>query len=111
MLIRNSKNYTLKNATHINVGSYKVTITGKGDYTGTKTVIFKIAKRKVTSKTLLVKRNKKAFTVYVKIGKKNYKIAKANYTLSAKYNKKAKKYTVVVKFKKNCSGKGTKTVK
>lgn len=106
-----NKDYTLKNATHINAGSFKVTITGKGNYTGTKTVIFKIAKRKVTKKVVIVKRNKKTFTVYVKIGKKNYKVAKTNYKLTAKYNKKTKKYAVTVAFKVNYSGAVKKTVK
>jgi len=106
-----NKDYTLKNATHINAGSFKVTITGKGNYTGTKTVTFKIAKRKVTKGVVTVKRNKKTFTVYVKIGKKNYKVAKTNYKLTSKYNKKTKKYAVTVAFKANYSGTVKKTVK
>ena len=56
------KGYTVKYAGNCkNVGKYKVTLTFKGDYNGTKTKTFKIAPKSVTVKSL--KAAKKSFDV------------------------------------------------
>ena len=56
------KGYTVKYAGNCkNVGKYKVTLTFKGDYNGTKTKTFKIAPKSVTVKSL--KAAKKSFAV------------------------------------------------
>jgi uncharacterized Zn ribbon protein len=47
--------YTVKNATKTDAATYQVTITGKGNYTGTTTVDFKIGKANLTRVTATAK--------------------------------------------------------
>ena len=99
--------YTVSYSNNKNAGTAKITITGKGgDYVGTKTVTFKIAKAKSSAKakksTVSVKYakvKKKAqtvanLTVKCDKGKASYKSASSGKAKKFKVNKKTGKVTV-----------------
>ena len=103
------KGYTVKYAGNCkNVGKYKVTLTFKGDYNGTKTKTFKIAPKSVTVKSL--KAAKKRFdvkwskqTTQVTGYQVQYSTGK-NFVKAVK-NKKITKNSVVTKTVKNLKSK------
>ena len=59
--LKAGRDYTVSCKAGRNVGSYKVTVTGKGSYTGTKTATFKINPKATSVKKL--KKAKRSFTV------------------------------------------------
>ena len=59
--LREGRDYTVSCKAAKNVGSYKVTVKGKGPYTGTKTATFKINSKGISVKKL--KKAKRGFTV------------------------------------------------
>ena len=103
------KGYTVKYAGNCkNVGKYKVTLTFKGDYNGTKTKIFKIAPKSVTVKSL--KATKKRFDV--KWSKQTTQVTgyQVQYSTDKNFvkavkNKKITKNSVVTKTVKNLKSK------
>ena len=103
------KGYTVKYAGNCkNVGKYKVTLTFKGDYNGTKTKTFKIAPKSVTVKSL--KAAKKRFDV--KWSKQTTQVTgyQVQYStdknfVKAMKNKKITKNSVVTKTVKNLKSK------
>jgi len=119
--------YTVSAKSAKNVGSYKVTVTGKGSYEGTANATFKItkaanklAKTKVTKTLKAASLKKKAATVALptaKFGKAAWKVSakdkKKALTLTkagkVKVKKGAKASTYTIKLKANV--KGTKNYK
>ena len=103
------KGYTVKYAGNCkNVGKYKVTLTFKGDYNGTKTKTFKIAPKSVTVKSLKVA--KKRFDV--KWSKQTTQVTgyQVQYSTDKNFvkavkNKKITKNSVVTKTVKNLKSK------
>ena len=103
------KGYTVKYAGNCkNVGKYKVTLTFKGDYNGTKTKTFKIAPKSVTVKSL--KAAKKRFDV--KWSKQMTQVTgyQVQYSTDKNFvkavkNKKITKNSVVTKTVKNLKSK------
>ena len=103
------KGYTVKYAGNCkNVGKYKVTLTFKGDYNGTKTKTFKIAPKSVTVKSL--KAAKKRFDV--KWSKQTTQVTgyQVQYSTDKNFvkavkNKKITKNSVVTKTVKNLKSK------
>ena len=91
--------YDISYSSNIKVGTGKVTITGKGYYTGTKTVSFTI------SPNVTVKLSKTKVTYTGKAQKPSVKVTSGKKTL-----KKNKDYTVTYKNNKN-AGTATVTVK
>lgn len=73
--LKNGTHYTLTYGTNKAIGKGRITITGKGIYTGTKTISFNIVPKKVTGLKLSV--SKKKMTVsYSKVsGSSGYQIA------------------------------------
>ena len=111
-----SSHYTVAYATgRTNAGSYKVTVTMKGNYSGTKTLTFKINPQSATgakvtaAKTVYAYNGKaQAPAVTVKLGSKTLK-KNTDYTVKLpSARKNVGKYTVKVTFKGNYSG--TKSV-
>ena len=94
--LREGRDYAVSCKAAKNVGSYKVTVTGKGSYTGTKTATFKINPKATSVKKL--KAAKRGFTV---IWKKPSKAAL----------KQTTGYQVRWSLKKSMKGAKTKTVK
>ena len=128
-----SDNYTIAYKNNTKVGTAAVTITGKGDYTGTITKTFKITKAAnpitVKAKTITAKTKKntsfsksKAFTISKAQGKVTFKKASGNKKITInkagkitvkKGLKKAKTYSLKVKVTANGNSNyksGTKTV-
>ena len=108
--------YTLSYSNNVNVGTANVNITGTGNFTGTKTVKFKITKAsivgakiaKVAAQTYTGKYlTPKPTITYKGTTLKNNK----DYTLKYKKNLNAGKAQIVVKGKGNFSGKKTATFK
>ncbi|RHU94624.1 hypothetical protein DXC04_10440 [Dorea sp. OM07-5] len=103
------KGYTVKYAGNCkNIGKYKVTLTFKGDYNGTKTKTFKIAPKSVTVKSL--KAAKKRFDV--KWSKQTTQVTgyQVQYSTDKNFvkavkNKKITKNSVVTKTVKNLKSK------
>ena len=103
------KGYTVKYTGNCkNVGKYKVTLTFKGDYNGTKTKTFKIAPKSVTVKSL--KATKKRFDV--KWSKQTTQVTgyQVQYSTDKNFvkavkNKKITKNSVVTKTVKNLKSK------
>ena len=103
------KGYTVKYAGNCkNVGKYKVTLTFKGDYNGTKTKTFKIAPKSVTVKSL--KAAKKRFDV--KWSKQTTQVTgyQVQYSTDKNFvkavkNKKITKNSVITKTVKNLKSK------
>ena len=111
--LKKDTDYTLTYKDNTNVGTATVTVTGKGSYTGSKAVKFKIAavkmaklKYTVKNQTYTGKALKPAVTV--KYGTVTLK-KNTDYTLNYKDNKKAGTATVIVTGKGNYTG--SKTVK
>ncbi|MBR5336680.1 MAG: hypothetical protein IK152_01720, partial [Lachnospiraceae bacterium] len=112
--------YTLSYANNVNVGTATMTITGIGDYTGTKDVPFKILKasqakdmKNATVEGVIDKTyTGKAITqnITVNLGGKNLK-KKTDYTVSYKNNKKAGTATITITGKGEIKGKKTVTFK
>ena len=108
--------YTVKYAKNTNVGTATMTITGKGNFSGTKKITFKINKAKIGnagfSKVKAQKLKKKGQAVKpkvtVKFNKKALKVKK-DYTITYKNNKKKGTASIVIKGKGNFSG--SKTIK
>ena len=109
MTLRNGKDYTVSYSNNVKVGNGKVTIKGKGNYGGKKTVTFKIKKATIAdakfSKVKDQMYNGKKFTPAVKAKYKG-KVLKKNkdYTIAYKRNKKAGVAAIVIKGKKNLKG-------
>ena len=106
--LKEDTDYTLTYKDNTNVGTATVTVTGKGSYTGSKAVKFKIAavkmaelKYTVKNQTYTGKALKPAVTV--KYGTVTLK-KNTDYTLSYKDNKKAGTATVTVTGKGNYTG-------
>lgn len=106
--LKSGIDYTVAYASNTNVGTAKVTVTGKGNYTGTLGKTFSINKAKATIKVktaskkykkAIVKKKKQTFSIGASVtgkGKLTYNISKY-YGKSKKYlsiNKKAGKITV-----------------
>ncbi|MBP3326772.1 MAG: hypothetical protein J6L77_10190 [Coprococcus sp.] len=105
--------YTVSGNVNRNAGTYTVTITGMGNYTGTTTKTYKIAAKattgvKVTAASKTYNGRKQTAKVVVKDGSKTLKLG-TDYTLSkVTYRTGAGKTKIVVTFKGNY--KGTKSV-
>lgn len=102
------------NASSTNAGTYSVTITGAGDYTGTASASYTINAKAVTP---TVKISNKVYTgkalkpaVTVKAGTKTLKSA-TDYTVSYKNNTKVGKASAKVTLKGNYKGSKTATFK
>jgi hypothetical protein len=115
-LVKNT-DYTVAYSNNINAGTATVVITGKGYYTGTKTVKFTISAKAISPTVTLSKTsftyNGKAQkpTVTVMNGKAKLKNG-TDYTVSyAKGRKKVGTYKVTVTMKGNYSGKETASFK
>ena len=109
--------YTVTYKNSKNVGKATVTITGKGNYTGTITKTYTIAARKISTTKLSgvsasYKYTGKALTpaVTVKYGTKKL-VKGTDYTVSYKSNKAIGTATVTIKGKGNYTGTTTKTFK
>ena len=105
------KDYTLTYKNNIKVGTAKVTIKGKGNYTGSKTVTFKI--KKSLAKARIASMGKRFHTgkaikprPKVTYGGKALKYG-VDYTLSYKHNTKPGKATVTIKGKGSYAGSRT----
>lgn len=114
-LVRN-KDYTITYSSNINVGTAKVVIKGKGNYTGTKTLYFKIKPRTISSATISAITTQtytaKAIKPNPKITYKNKTLVKnKDYTLSYKNNTNKGTATITIKGKGNFTGTITKTFK
>nr|MCR5653506.1 hypothetical protein [Ruminococcus sp.] len=121
ILLKN-KDYTLSYKDNKNVGTAKVIITGKGSYTGTKTVSFKIVKAANTmtvktaaktvkySKVKSAKQTVSAITVSKAVGKVTYtkSSGSAYFTVSSSgkitVKKGTKKNTYTIKVKVTAAG-------
>lgn len=108
--------YTLKYSDNINVGTGKVTITGKGKYTGTVKKTFKIVARNLSQCSVELSAKELKFTgsqlkpnVTIKIGDKE--ISKDNYTVSYSNNVKVGTASVTITGKNNLKGTVKKTFK
>ena len=114
-VLQRGTDYTVKYASNTNVGTATVTVTGKGNYTGTRKVTFQITK---AANTLTVKTSAKSYKQSSLTQKKTFSIGVANakgkvtYALDSKA--KAAKITVsskgLVTVPKNCK-KGTYRIK
>ena len=109
--------YTVTYKNSKNVGKATVTITGKGNYTGTTTKTYTIAARKISTTKLSgvsasYKYTGKALTpaVTVKYGTKKL-VKGTDYTVSYKSNKAIGTATITIKGKGNYTGTTTKTFK
>ena len=115
-VLTKGKDFTLSYADNTNAGTASVTITGRGDFTGTVRKTFKILPKKIKPQITL---SKTSFTyngktqkpsVTVKDGKT--KLASANYTVTyASGCKNAGTYKVTVRLKGNYSGSNTVSYK
>lgn len=118
--LKKNTDYTVSYSNNVNTGKAIVTITGKGNYTGTKKISFYIAPKKVSASAKSTAKNKIKVMVKKASGKvsgyqiryasdskfKNAKTkstAKTTYTLSSLKSKKT--YYVKVRAYKNVSGK------
>ncbi len=101
--------YTVSYENNVNAGAAKATITGKGNFTGTKTLQFEIAKASVSKCTVSAIGNQayngKLVTPKptVKLGSLKLTLG-THYTLSYKNNTKAGTATVTIKGKGNLTG-------
>ena len=98
--------YTVSYKNNVNAGTATVTLTGRGNYTGSISKTFKIEPAPISMAALELKYKSHAYTgkklkpalKTAKLGSKNLKKGKKNdYTLSYKANKNVGKATVIVK--------------
>ena len=107
--LRLGTDYTLSYANNTDVGTATVTVSGKGNFTGTKTLQFEIAKASVSKCTVSAISNQayngKLVTPKptVKLGSLKLTLG-THYTLSYKNNTKAGTATVTIKGKGNLTG-------
>jgi hypothetical protein len=109
----------VKYSNNVNVGTATVTVTGIGNYAGTKKLTFKInpvkladAKLKTTTFTWSGSEKKPTATVTAKVnGTTKTLKAGTDYTITYKNNKSVGKATATIKGKGNYSGTKTKTFK
>lgn len=73
--LKNNTHYTYKVTNNINIGVATITITGKGDYTGTKTITYKIVPKTVSGVKLSVSRKKLTVSFSKQNGASGYQIA------------------------------------
>ena len=95
------------------IGTATVTITGKGNYSGSKTVTFKIVKRDISKLTIgtIGNQNYTGKAIKPAVSIKNGSVAlkqDTDYTLSYKNNKKKGTATVTITGKGNYIGSVTK---
>lgn len=114
--------YTVKHSDNTKAGTATVTVTGKGNYTGTVKASFTILpekkdKKSISKATVTLKKTSYAYdgktkkpAVTVKLGKTTLK-ANKDYTVSYKGNKNIGKATVTIMGKGSYTGKVTKTFK
>ena len=112
--LKRGTDFTVSYSKNKNAGKARITIKGKGNYTGKKTVAFKIAKAPISKAKAKVSPRKFAYNgktkhpnVKVKAHKRTLKRGK-DYSVSLKRNKKVGTGKVVIKGKGNY--RGTKTV-
>ncbi len=108
--------YDVEYKDNVKAGTAKVTVIGKGFFTGTLTAEFKITPAKLSSATLKYtettytgKALKPTVTVKAKAGNKTVTLKKTDYTVTYKNNTNAGKATVTIKGKGNATGTLTKT--
>lgn len=112
-----NKDYTITYANNINAGTASVIIAAKGNYSGTKTVTFKIRKASISKHSLTLKKksytyNGKKRTPGVTVSKKGTSLKKAqDYTVTYKKNLNPGIAQVLVKGTGNYSGTLKKTFK
>ncbi|MDO5293709.1 MAG: fibronectin type III domain-containing protein [bacterium] len=74
--LKNGKDYTVSYRNNVKTGKATITIKGKGNYTGTKKVTFKIVPKKVGSLKVASKKTKTATVTYKKVtGASGYQIS------------------------------------
>lgn len=107
-LVKDS-DYTVSYKNNVNAGTATVTVTGKGDYTGTVTKTFKISSKSISKPTFVTKVSEKTYTgkqikptVQIKIGSKTL-AANKDYTVKYGTNKIGKA-TITLYGKGNYSG-------
>ncbi|WP_028510368.1 leucine-rich repeat protein [Ruminococcus sp. NK3A76] len=114
--LKANTDYTVSYTNNTNAGKAKVTVTGKGNYTGTASKEFNITKVSIAKATVSGIANKtytgKALTqaVTVKVGSKTLK-AGTDYTVTYKNNKAIGKATVTITGKGNYQGTISKAFK
>lgn len=114
--LKNGTDYTVAYSNNTNAGKAKVTVTGKGNYTGKASKEFNITKVSIAKATVSGIANKtytgKALTqaVTVKVGSKTLK-AGTDYTVTYKNNKAIGKATVTITGKGNYQGTISKAFK
>lgn len=111
--LKKGTDYTVAYKNNVKRGTATVTVTGKGNYTGTKKLTFKIVNAIKDTKVATIKAQKytgKAIKPIIKVtyGKKTLKKG-TDYTVTYKNNKKVGTATIVITGKGNYAG--TKTVK
>lgn len=111
--LKASTDYTLTFKSNINLGTASVTITGKGDYTGSVTKTFKIVARPISSLSIALNTSEykydgkpKTPSVTVKFGSTVLKAA-TDYTVTYKNNTQVGTGTVTVTGKGNYTGSKT----
>jgi len=113
VLLGKDRDYTVAYRNNINAGTATVTITGKGNYTGTKKQTFTISKKNISTITDITYSTHYTYTgstikpaVTIKYGNKTLK-KNTDYTVSYKDNINAGKGKIIIKGKGNYCG--TKT--
>ena len=115
-VLKAGTDYTVKYTKNVNAGTATATVTGKGNFNGTKKITFKINKAKISkagfSKVKAQKLKKKGQAVKpkvtVKFNKKTLNVKK-DYTITYKNNKKKGTASIIIKGKGNFTG--FKTIK
>lgn len=109
-ILKQNTDYTLSYTNNTNVGVGIVTITGKGNYTGTAMRDFSIVSQSIQKAKITKKISGKHITITVKANGSKLKKNK-DYKISTKNNRKKHKLTIVVKGIGNYSGAKKLTVK
>ena len=114
-ILTTGTHYTVSYPTAINAGTYSVTVTGKGDYSGSTTKTFSINPKPVTELTITLSQTNYTYDgtekkpdVTVKDGSKTLTIG-TDYTVSYLNNKNVGTATVTVTGKGNYTGSVNKT--
>lgn len=108
-LLTEGKDYTVSYSNHVNVGTGKVTVTGKGNYIGTQSTTFKIVARSMSGVTISSVKaqtysgNPITPSISVQEGKLGLTKGK-DYTLTYQNNKNAGTATILVTGKGNYTG-------